>query len=135
MHGCCCEFKSHWRKNFFLLFKTFDVNFVQKCQICVENEKPDYINAYEYSIEIPRATLRKTDKGFHCTRSSLGFCRNSIVFHLIITEIHWSHFFLQRALNNLGLCASLHFFQSTHQGAPCFLGLLESPHLHKFQNG
>ena len=26
---------------FFLLFKTVDVNFVQKCQICVENEKPD----------------------------------------------------------------------------------------------
>ena len=25
---------------FFLLFKTLDVNFVQKCQICVENEKP-----------------------------------------------------------------------------------------------
>ena len=30
--------------NFFLLFfKTLDVNFVQKCQICVENEKPDFI--------------------------------------------------------------------------------------------
>ena len=27
---------------FFLLFKTFDVNFVQKCQICVENEKPEW---------------------------------------------------------------------------------------------
>ena len=27
--------------NFFLLFKTLTVNFVQKCQICVENEKPD----------------------------------------------------------------------------------------------
>ena len=26
---------------FFLLFKTLNVNFVQKCQICVENEKPD----------------------------------------------------------------------------------------------
>ena len=25
----------------FLLFKTLDVNFVQKCPICVENEKPD----------------------------------------------------------------------------------------------
>ena len=28
---------------FFLLFKTIDVNFVQKCQICVENEKPDCV--------------------------------------------------------------------------------------------
>ena len=26
---------------FFLLFKTIDVNFVQKCQTCVENEKPE----------------------------------------------------------------------------------------------
>ena len=28
---------------FFLLFKTLDVNFVQKCQICVEKEKPDWL--------------------------------------------------------------------------------------------
>ena len=41
--SCCCEFKSHWRLLYFLL-KLFDVNFVQKCQICIENEKPDYLH-------------------------------------------------------------------------------------------
>ena len=31
--------------NFFLLFfKTLNVNFVQNCQICVENEEPDSVN-------------------------------------------------------------------------------------------
>ena len=30
---------------FFLLFKTVDVNFVQKCQICVENEKPESVKS------------------------------------------------------------------------------------------
>ena len=34
--------------SFFLLFKTLDVNFVQKCQICVENEKPESIEFAEY---------------------------------------------------------------------------------------
>ena len=39
---------------FFLLFKTFDVNFVQKCQICVENEKPVCLNFGEISVEHTR---------------------------------------------------------------------------------
>ena len=42
--GWCCEFKSHWGQLYFLLrlFKTLDVTFVLKCQICVENEKPEW---------------------------------------------------------------------------------------------
>ena len=28
----------------FLVFKTFSVNIVQKCQICVENEKPESVS-------------------------------------------------------------------------------------------
>ena len=32
------------------LFKTLDVTFVQKCQICVENEKPDWLI---YKIKAP----------------------------------------------------------------------------------
>ena len=44
--GWCCEFNFHYSQLYFLLklFKTFDVNSVQKyqkCQICVENENLD----------------------------------------------------------------------------------------------
>ena len=39
----CCEFNSHWRQLYFLLklLKHLDVNFVQKCQICVIYENLD----------------------------------------------------------------------------------------------
>ena len=40
--GWCCEFKSHWRQFILKLFETLDDTFVQKCQICVENEKPEW---------------------------------------------------------------------------------------------
>ena len=32
---------------FFLLLKTLNVNFVQKCHICVENEKPECFCTYK----------------------------------------------------------------------------------------
>ena len=40
-----CELNSHWRQLYLLLklFKDFDANFVQKCQICVIYENLDSI--------------------------------------------------------------------------------------------
>ena len=49
---------------FFVLFKTLDVNFVRKCQICVENEKPDSVDSIEFNSEkLEYITQIKTKQG------------------------------------------------------------------------
>ena len=42
---------------YFLFFETLSVNIVQKCQICVENEKPDWKQTNEMCSQKRHATL------------------------------------------------------------------------------
>ena len=86
--------------NFFLFFGTLDVNFVQKCQICVENEKPEWFEIHFDWIIIYLCHENKTHVVFETfilywnfvsIESWLGKNKNNLIKHwssLMFVFIH-----------------------------------------------
>ena len=75
----------------FLFFKTLGVNIVQKCQICVENEKPDKQNS-------PRWWYKGSNRPHKPRRWSTGSLRAGVNY-LFLSKYFWKYWPPKVAIN------------------------------------